>query len=209
MIKITKRYINKLQHSEGQESISFDDFVRIYNYLNNPPVNIVKVRKIIYLSCKNLSKIQFKIEDENDIRKFQFVIKNNFIDLDKYKNTIFSFIFFEFFQGQNKLKKLIRFFETLLPLVVLNFFIIEFSTNQTIQTAFSALLTALSIFVAVFALFTVNNNNWERKQLLLFRNGKLPYYFSVDRNITILGIFAIIFSLLGIIITPGDDSKFL
>jgi len=72
-----------------------------------------------------------------------------------------------------------------------------------------ALLTAVSIFVAIFSLFTISHEYMERKKLQLFENGKLAYYFSVDKLIAELGVCAILISIFVNLIIGESSSRFL
>lgn len=210
MGKITSKYIDQLKiHAVGQGDISYNDFLKLYEGLKKPKVNLVKIEKTIYVCFSSIPKASFKVIEEHDLNKFAFIKDINIVDIDNHKQNIISFLFFEFFQGDRWFYKLLRFVETISPIIMINLLLTNFATYETVQATFSALLTALSIFIATFTLFAINHDYWERKELTLFRNGKIAYYFSVDKNVATLGVIAIMTALLGVIIIPSDATPLL
>ena len=207
-MQITKTYIKELKNASGECSCSLEELKDIYKGLGRPKGRAVKIRSVFYVSFELTPYVQFKVFDCESKDQLSFIESLHFIDATHKEKSIAQFIWHEFFDGKNWYSKIWRFLSTLLPLVVVNSVIILISTNQNIETTFNGLLTALAFFVAIFSLFTVSHEHLERRKLRLFENGKLAYYFSVDKNLTKLGITAIIICILGIMVTPDEVGKF-
>lgn len=216
-MNFSNEQIQALKESCGQQDCSLDELKKAYQQLERPKGNAVKVRELFFVSLEKAPNVQFYVTDCKNKDQLAFIEALKFVDSTRNEEGIWKFIFHEFWQGKTWYWKLWRFFQVLLPLIILNVVALFFATEQNIDNTFSALLTAISVFVAIFSLFTVSHEHLERKKLRLFENGKLAYYFSVDKNITKLGITAILACLLaGLLvenslpseITPNETNMF-
>ena len=196
-----KNYLN----GYGQKNVKLAEFQNIYFALKKPRAKIVKLEGIIFISLEQNPKIHFKITDEKNLKSFEFISNSIEIDANKNEHNFGKFLWFEFFQGNSGLVKLKRFLELVIPITIFNYFLFHYATPETIKNLFLALITAISIFIAIFTLFTVNSEYMERKKLKLFESGKLGYLFSVDKNVAKAGVYSIIFALIGILITPSES----
>jgi hypothetical protein len=160
------------------ENIEIPKLRSIHELLGNEECKIVKCFDVYYLTFSSLRNIQFVIKNINNQLELSFlkVPAANFINLDKSNLNYIQFISLELFQGNSAYKKLYRFLSTiLLPLFIV--LISFFSDLPAIQNTINSILSAVSIFVAIFTLFVMNNEYVERKISYLFSKGKINYYF--------------------------------
>jgi hypothetical protein len=202
-------HIEELKSSEGDLRLSPDELKQVYIALNRPKVNLIKVDETVYVSFESAKKIQFIITDTNSIDKFSFIEQfNKKLDVTSKEKNYWEFLEMEFFQGKNILHRVWRFVVTIFPVIIFNCLALLFASNANINSFMQGLLTAITVFVAIFSLFTVSHEHMERKKKLLFENGKLAYLFSVDKNITISGVIAIVFSLFTLLLIDENSERF-
>ncbi len=207
-MNVDESNIEKIKTSEGQHDCTVEDLKKIYLLLNRPDALVVKMYKIYYVSFEPAPKVQFKISDVVSIESFGFIENKTAIDATFEEKTIFGFLLYEFFQGDFFLNKILRFVSTVIPLVLFDLILTRFATNNSLSNLLVGILTAISVFIAIFSLFTISHENIDRKRLSLFETGKLGYLFSVDRNIATLGISALICSLLAILMVDNTSDLF-
>jgi len=205
---INEELLATLQNDSGQKSCSLEELKVIYIAYNRPKANGVKINNNFYISFESAPKVQLYIKDNINKDKLSFIEELHFVDATKKEQNILSFIIFEFWQGDKIKQKICRFFFTITPSILLNFAIIKYVTEKALSNTFVALLTAISVFIAIFSLFTISHEHIERKKLRLFENGKLAYYFSVDKNITELGVSAILLTVFGLLLTNDSTTIF-
>ncbi len=94
-----------------------------------------------------------------------------------------------------------------MPLVAFNTLGQLYTGEENAHEIFAASLTAVSIFVSVFALFITSQDYLSRRKLDLFTKGQLGYYFSIDKYVTQTGIYAIIATIFGLIVTSSFENN--
>jgi len=200
--------INVLKNSKGQVDCTVEQLKEVYLSLQRPKARVVKLYKNYFISFKSIPDVQFKINESISREGLGFIESKIEIDATKDEENMFKFVINEFTQGKNFSERLGRFVSTSIPLVLLNMQILMFSTNKSMESLLTGILASVSIFVAIFSLFTVSHEYLERKKLSLFMSGKLANYFSVDRNMAQVGITAILCSLFALLIVNEIPGQF-
>lgn len=199
-----------LEHNKigKQIYVSKEELMQVYLLFDKPKGKGALIDKKCYISFFGLENIQFIIEEINDFSSLTFIDQFEKADLDKKNQSFIEFFFFEFWQGKTWSLKVYHLLYTLGIVFVFNLLILHYSSEKSISNYFMGILTAVSIFVAVFSVFTANHDLMNRKKPFLFKTGKMSYYFSVDMNLTIAGLIAIFSSLAGVLIVKDDSTDF-
>lgn len=205
---MSKDYIMDIKNAAGYQEIRLDDLKMIYLGHNRPKTNIVQIRDDYFVSFESAPKVQFKVIGRINDDQLAFIETQHFVNATKLERGLLTFVLYEFYQGSNWWRQILRAIYTVTPLVLVSTVAIFYATEQTVANSFNALLTAVSMFIAIFSLFTVSHEHLERKKISLFESGQLAYYFSVDKNITKLGVIAIFASLFAILIAPLGEAAF-
>lgn len=200
--------IDTLKKSEGHCDCTVEQLKAIYIELDRPKARVVKLYKDYYVSLEPIYKVQFKVIGSIRKEHLSFIERKVEIDATKDEQNIVRFLVNEFVQGGKLRNKLLRAVETAIPLGLLNLGIRFYATNNSMSNLFLGLLTAVSVFVAIFSLFTISHEHLERRKLRLFETGKLAYYFSVDKNIALLGICSLMSSIFALLIVNGNPKMF-
>lgn len=193
---------------EGEVQMTLDNLKDLYKQLERPEAKIVKLQNNIFISFEVSPKLHFLLLGETNLDKLLFIDKSIIINAEDKVQGVFKFIFFELWQGKNVFSKLVRFSMTLVPMILFNVLILIYSSNDNVKDLTSGLLTAISVFVGIFSIFTITHEHWKNKALDNFESGKLAYYFSVDKHITELGVTAIISCLYALLISPSGNNIF-
>ena len=201
-IAINKKLVEKLKSDQGsgQAPVTIDQVKEISKHLQNNKAKAIKIQDECFLVFAELPNIEFWIKDfkKQDDLNFLDQKQLEYIDVSLLETGYAKFLFNEFFQGKG-LDRLARLLKTLAPLALLNIAAYYFATTSSVQQTFAGLLMAISVFVAIFSLFTVSHEYLQRKRLSLFEGGKLGYYFSVDKHITKTGVYSIIIAIYGLL----------
>jgi hypothetical protein len=216
-IKTKANFLNKmstkkediLKHSEAGGQIDLDSLEalkKLYVEFERPSVRIVIDDNNSFISFKSIPKITFKVSAIENETDFAFIEDSIIVSLQAKSHKFLFFVLDEFWQGKNFLSRLFHFISTIMICSFFTFLLLKFGSEKNLQFIFSGILSSISIFIAVFSIFLANSDIYRGKELQLFEKGKLSYYYSVDRNITLAGVIAIIFSLFGLVIV-GDDTK--
>ena len=201
-IAINKKLIEKLKSDQasGQAGITVNQIKEVSKYLQSNKAKVIKIQDACYLVFAELPNIEFCITDFKKRNDLSFLDQKQleYIDTSVFETGYTRFLLNEFLQGKG-LGKIMRLFKTLAPLVLLNIAAYYFATPSSVQQTFAGLLMAVSVFVAIFSLFTVSHEYLQRKRLNLFEGGKLGYYFSVDKHITKTGVYSILIAIYGLL----------
>jgi len=200
--------IDEIKNSKGQFDCTIEDLKKIYILFNRPNSRVVKLYKYYYVSLEPAPAVQFKLTDVAHIESLGFIENKTAIDATREEKNIAEFLLYEFWQGENFFKRLLRFISTAIPLVLFNLILLKFATNNSLSNLLLGILTAISVFIAIFSLFTISHENIERKEISLFKTGKLGYLFSVDKNIAKLGISALVCALFAILMVDNSSDMF-
>jgi len=210
-ISIDQELVNSLKKTSGFQDISLVEFQEIHRLLTDKRTKVIVIGKDSYIVFAELLKIQFRIKNISNKDNFEFIDDSllEFINADEKNFSYVAFIANEFLQGKGFFMKLGRFISTLTPLFLLNVLAYYYASASGIAEVLVALLTASSIFVAIFSLFTTSQDYLSRKKLSLFETGKLGYFFSVDSHITRTGVYSILILILTLLVASsmGDDSR--
>jgi hypothetical protein len=203
--EIDKKLVENLKsgNASGQRSVTYSQLELVTKYLDDKKARAIKIDKDCFVVFSEIPNIEFWIKDFTKESQLSFVKDQlDYIDASKYQTNYLMFLIDEFIGG-NGFKRLTRLLATVLPIFLFNFFIYTFETRESTQQTFIGLLTAISVFVAIFSLFTISHDYLQRKRLALFEGGNLGYYFSIDKHITKTGIYSIFISIIGLL-SSGD-----
>jgi len=205
-IQITKQYVESLKSNQatGQSRILLSELKKIYGFLGKGSALVICLSSKYYVMFDEIPGLEFVVTDCKKQEDLNFIKNQDFIDASAGQVSYLNFITNELIQGKGY-KRIVRLVQALLPLALLNFVIFSYASTQSIKDTFTGLLAAISIFIAVFSLFTISQEYLKRKQLRLFKSGKLAYYFSIDRHMITTGLIGIYCSILGILITPTNN----
>lgn len=207
-LKVTKENIRTLikNNAEGQTKISLSELEKIKKILKDDEAKAVKLGSRCYVVFKAMPSIEFKLNAFKNKEQLNFINKLSFIDANVKEVSYEKFLINEFIQGKGW-SRFVRFIKTIFFSILLNLCLYYFSSPGSIQQAFIGILTAVSVFVAIFSLFTISHEYLERKKLSLFEKGKLGYYFSIDKHITTTGVLTIIFAIIGLVASNNNSEK--
>jgi|GEM_PF-3402267 len=205
----SKEQILQLNAKGAKRYLSIDELKEIYLLFDRPTAKGALINGKCFISFNSLNQIQFIIENTKSFDTFAFIETLEKINLDKQRQNFVKFFLFEFWQGSSLGRKIVHLIYTVGIVLAFDALIIFYSTEKNISIFFTGLLSAVSIFIAVFSVFTANHDQMNRKKEYLFKSGKISYYFSVDKNLTIAGFIAIIACLAGIIITKDESNNFI
>jgi hypothetical protein len=198
-IEINTAFIEQLKISKGQSSITLKQLEEISLLLTDNSAKAIKLGDGCFLKFIELANIEFCITDFKREKDLAFLGPHlMYTDASQQEVTYLKFLFNEFLQGQ-KFERVQRLIVSISPIIVVNLIVYFFATFESMRDVFVGLLSAMSFFIAVFALFIVDSDHFGRKKLLLFEKGKLAYYFSIDKHLIRTATYAILFSLAGII----------
>lgn len=200
-IPINKKLIDELKQSKGFLEVSITDLQTIHKLLSDKRAKVIVINRESFVVMAELINIQFQVRGVFKREAFNFIDTDglSYVNADDNKFGFSRFILDEFFQGAGWQEKLKRSLVTISPLVLLNIVAYYFAAEGSIKDVIAGLLTAISIFVAIFSLFTTSHDYLLRKRLSLFEKGKLGYYFSIDSHITKTGVYTILLSILMLI----------
>jgi len=198
----------ELNKEEHKKIISIDNIKNVYITLGRPMVRVVIKKSNAYLVFENLKNVQFIIHDIKNSEQLSFFENCEIINLNLHDKNFINFIATECWQGKGFMEKLYRSFQIIIAITAFNTLLIFFSTERNINTFCSYLITAVSFFVAIFSVFTVNQTHFHKARISLFKSGKATYYFSVDRNLTISGFLAVFLALGALLVTKDTGVDF-
>jgi hypothetical protein len=198
----------EINNQGGKLIVTLEELKDIYIYESRPSAKCVMIRKKAFITFESLKNIQFIVEAFTNKNNLAFIENCDVVESYLYDKNFFEFLIKEFWQGKTVGLKFIRLLQIILLLFSFNFLIFSFSSERNISNFCSAILTGISFFIAIFSVFTVNQSHFEKAKITLFKSGKTPYYFSVDRNMTYAGFVVIIFALLGLLITNDTSLPF-
>lgn len=201
----------KSNEKGGKYYISVTEIKELYISLDRPYVRCVISERKAFITFKGLDRLQFIVDSISSKDQLSFFEKSEIILLDSYNQSFFKFILVELFQGNKLGQRLNRFLQFGIVCFVFNILILVFASEKNITLVFSSLLTGVSVFIAIFSVFTANQSYFKKNKIELFKKGKISYYYSVDRNMTISGLITILFCLFGLILVKDDamsDFKF-
>lgn len=205
-MSITKTEIEKYNQSGAKLLVSINDLKSIYKDFDRPKVKAVIDNNKAFLTLQTAPNVQFIIEKLDSESTLQFIEDIVIVNLDKNKQGVFLFILKEFWQGRNVPRKILHFIYTSGVMVFFNYLVLEYSSEKNILNSFTGILTAVSIFIAVFSVFVANHDQMSASEKSLFKTGKFSYYTSVDKNVNLLGIMCIALTLFGLLITGDSDA---
>lgn len=208
-MKYNKKNIQALAKSGGL--IILDDITQLIElYINEekPKVKIVLSENNAYISLASIGKVQFIIHDIKNENDFSFIEEKQIVNLTKSSQSFIIFFLLEFWQGKSLFKKIWHLFYTFLFIIFINYLLLKFGTDKNLQYVFSGVLSAESIFIAIFSIFVANSDHFKNVKKVIFQNGKLAYYFSIDKNITICGLLAIFSSIIGLLVVGDNATSF-
>lgn len=207
--QIDKNYVKLLKNSQGgQFKVDLEEVEKIYRHLDDKSCRVILLDKMCFILFDEIPHTEFAISEFKKLSDINFINSSDIevVDTSKKDGNYFLFLMGEFIQGKSFWKKFWRFFQLLIPLVLLNVFGYLYADKEGINEVFNGLLTAVSIFIAIFSLFVTSHDYLTRKKIVLFESGQLSYYFSVDKYITQTGVYAILMSVLGLIATSSADA---
>jgi len=205
-MSITKDEIEKYNQVGAKLIISMEDLKSIYKDYGRPKAKAVIDGGKGYVSLQTTPNVQFIIENIDSKDSFQFIEEIESIDIEQNKESVFLFVVKEFWQGKTIWRRLFHLIYSTGILILFNYIILEHSTEKNILNSFTGILTAVSIFIAVFSVFVANHDQMNSAEKSLFKSGKLSYYTSVDKNVNVLGIMCIGLALFGLLITGDNDN---
>lgn len=206
-IAIDDNFIESLKNSRGGLlRVDLRETKHVYSLLSDNSCRVLLMDKMCFILFKELENIEFAVEDYKKEKDLDFITKSDLeiIDVSKKDGNYFLFLLAEFFQGPSFRSRESRFISILIPLIALNVIGFYYADRNSINDVFSGLLTAISIFIAIFSLFVTSHDYLTRKKLSLFEKGQLSYYFAIDKYVTQTGIAAIVLSILGLIATSSS-----
>jgi len=206
-VPINQELVEQLKDSKGQQRVDINELQQIAQLLNDVNAKALIVDGNCYVVFAEIINVEFCLQGISRRSELNFIPdqKLEFIDTNRMRGSYLSFLINEVWQGNKVAAKLLRMSSLLMPLAALNAVIYFFAGTSGLKDVFSGILAAVSIFVAIFSLFTTSADYLSRKRLSLFESGQLGYYFSVDKHITKTGVYAIIISILCLIATSGYD----
>lgn len=208
-IPINQNFVNSLKNSEGSLKVTLKDIKSIIKFLENDACKIIVLNKNCFVVFREISDVEFIVTDFGRLKDIDFLNNkgNDVVDASAKNGNYGKFIFNEFFQGASFWGRFFRFLNIGVIIIVLNAVTIMYGEMKGVNNVFSGLLAAVSIFVAIFSLFVTSHDYMTRKRLQLFESAQLSYYFSIDKYITQTGIYAIILSILALILTSGQTDN--
>jgi len=208
-IPINRNFVTSLKQSSGSLKLTISDVKEIIKYIDDDSCKIIIMDKKSFIVFNEISSVEFIVLDYKKEIDLAFLNnKNNkIINVSKKNGNYVLFMYDEFFQGTNFLSRVKRFIAIAVPILTLNILGILYGNQQGVGDIFTGLLAAGSIFVAIFSLFITSHDYLTRRRLSLFESGQLSYYFSIDKYITQTGIYSIMLSVFGLIITSGYNSS--
>ncbi len=185
---LVNRQINK-----NALTFSLKDIQRMYVILtqmleNHPPqISIVSIGENVYFQFSEISPQHFLIEDSNGLSENDFAFIPN-------KN---------WFGPQEQSKGVIQFFREelssnwwLIIVLFLLFIIMLFTHDNDLYIKISELvLQATTVFLSIYLIFTVSQNQIIATDKKLFIQGIVYKFYSDDRYLAIEAIFTIVLSL--------------
>ncbi len=206
-VPINDELIEQLKLSKGQQLVTIIELEQIAQLLTDKNAKALVINGSCYIVFAEIINVEFCIPSVNKRSALNFIPngKLEFINTNKMKSSYTSFLLRELWQGKTFWARLRRSLSLLAPLALLNIFIYLFAGTAGIKDVLSGILAAVSIYIAIFSLFTTSADYLARKRLNLFESGQLGYYFAVDKHITKTGVYTIITSILCLITTSSYD----
>lgn len=206
-LPINQALIDELKESRGFQPVALEDAKHIYGLLSDKRAKVIIIGRDSYVVFAELSQIEFKVKSVFDRKSFDFISESGakIVVANEANYSYFRFIVNEFLQGKRWYNRLWRLTTTITPLLLLNVIGYYFADTGGMKDVVSGILAAVSVFVAIFSLFTTSHEYLLRKRLSLFEKGKLGYYFRVDQHITRTGIYTILIAIFTLLICTGFD----
>jgi hypothetical protein len=207
-LEVNEILLEQLKTGKGQTYISIADLKKLTHLLGVKTARVITYHGEFYLRFAELPNIEFGVTDANDEKDFSFVPEADleFINAGGRDHNFGGFILRELLQGKGW-ARISRLGVTLLPLFLFNILAYNYATFESAKDVFSGMLAAVSVFVAVFSIFTISYDHLRRKMLDLFENGKLSYFFCIDKHMTRTGVYAIFISITGLIVSATSSDK--
>ena len=161
---ISKEELLEYNKFGKQIIVSVKELLEIYLLFERPIGKGAIIDSRCYVSFKGLEKIQFIIENLNSFDRLEFIEYFEKINLDEQNQSFIKFLLLEFWQGKSVSRKIFHLIYTLAIIFIFNFIVVQYSSEKNISNFFMGLLSAVSIFVAVFSVFTANHDQMNRKK---------------------------------------------
>jgi hypothetical protein len=206
-MSITREDVDQYKEFEasGAKDVSLEELRQVYGWLESPRANSVFANEKAFVSFETIPKVEFRLDaNQSDL---SFISTLSSANPDTKKLNLIAFLKQEFLQDSRTTSWYSRLVTSLLPLVAVAALVISKGTHQTLNTAFQSILMGLAVFVAIFSVFTTTHSYLDRKKLDLYKSGRLSYFFSIDKNVTVLGVATILLALVGVVSTPEESSK--
>lgn len=208
-LAINKNLIESLKQASGQTNLTLSELEQLSDNLDNKNCKIIVMNSSCFVVFQDLINVEFVVEDYEEVSQLQFLDQSSLTLIEASGKNVnyLQFVLGELLQGKTNVERLKRLLSTLVPLAVLNMLGFFYASEHGIRDIFTGLLTAASIFVAIFSLFVTSNDYITRKKIELFESGQLDYYFNIDKHITRTGIYAILLSLFGLVVSSAYDAN--
>lgn len=195
--------------NEGPVPLDATRFKELYErslqfFNSSPVITIVQTDSLLICQFSEYARLRILIEDKrHKINESDFSYiedgKLIFIDVTGHKQSFLSFFW-------NELRTNIRWL--VLLVVVFLFAIISLSTLDTLSNLFTVVSQVVSVFTAVYIVFTTVQAPRGRHDLSLFSEGYLADYHRDDKHFTTLAVITIFVSLFGTLIVKTQSSLF-
>ena len=186
-----KRYSRALEFTLDEIQRSYTIMTHAQNN-HAPRVTIVNIGDCLYLQFSDISPQHFLItEPKYCIEKdFAFIPYLNWYGSKELPKS-----FIDFFITELRINKWF-----LIPILLLTFLLMFLAADYELYDKVSELvLQAVTVFLSIYLIFTVTQNQVMSKDRSLFSQGIIQKFYYDDRNLAILAIVTIISSIISII----------
>jgi hypothetical protein len=174
--------------------VSLEEFQNIYSTFVNltktiPTVTLVNANDVIVAQFSTISPQHFDIICKYTLfeKEFEFIQKKNWFGPKIPPENFGTFIGKEI--KLNGIK--------LLFVAILGFSLLYWVDNNNLyELLVTLLIQSSTLFLSIYMIFTVSQSKSLYKDVSLFTNGVLQKYYRDDKNITQLGIFTIVMTVL-------------
>jgi len=175
-------------------TVSLDEFQKFYTTIGHitkivPKISFVNLESTVVAQFSNISPQHFNIIGKKPLTEenFHFVSEKHWHGRRDVPQRFLEFIWAEFLQNKGKL--LTIFFVSILLLFLAN-------SDSLYDLISTFLIQSTTVFLSLYIIFTVAQNQTLFQDLSLFRRGILQKYYTDDRNVTLLGILTIAMTFL-------------
>lgn len=175
--------------------LTLGEFEQLYKLLVEnlenriPKTSIINLGNELFIQFSNISPQHFLIIGKNSFvsNDFRFLLSKNWFGINKKQKTFCGFIINEF-----KLNSI-----PLLLTITFSFIALVISNNyDIIATTSNLVMQGATIFLSIFLIFTITQNQILYKDIKLFQAGILQNFYQDDRHLATLSIFTIIATIL-------------